>query len=158
VQHSHTRSLKERFSEFCPIFKNALVSAIDVDPHMRAYAESHNIFRKPVKTLISSYFGEKVFLITPLVKWYLQHGLQVTRIYQFVDYQPRKSFGAFGQSVSDVRRAGDTDPSKSILAESSKLLGNSSYGKTITDKRKHRVASFCNDETVNDAISSKRFT
>ena len=158
MQHSQTRSFEKTLSEFCLIFKNALVSANDVGPHMRAYAESHNIFRKPVETLISSYFEQKVFFITPLVKWYLQHGLQVTRIYQFVDYQPRKSFEAFGQSVSDARRAGDTDPCKSILAESSKLMGNSSYGKTITDKRKHRVASFCNDETVNDAINSKRLT
>jgi len=37
-------------------------------------------------------------------------------------------------------------------------MGNSSYGKTITDKCKHRVVSYCNDETVNDAINSKRFT
>jgi len=150
--------LKEHFSEFCPIFKNALVSSNDVGPHMRAYAESHNIFRKPVKSLICSYFGEKVFWITPFVRWYLQHGLQVTRIYQFVEYQPSKSFEAFGQSVSDARRAGDADPSKSILAESSKLMGNSSYGKKISGKCKHRVVSYCNDETVNDAINNKRFT
>ena len=28
----------------------------------------------------------------------------------------------------------------------------------VTDKYKHRVVSYCNDETVNDAINSKRFT
>jgi len=125
---------------------------------MRAYAESHNIFRKPVNSLISSYFGEKVFLITPLVRWHLQHGLQVTRIYQFVEYQPSKSFEAFGQSVSDAWRTGDADPSKSTLAGSSKLMGNSSYGKTLTDYCKYRVVSYCNDETVNDTINRKRFT
>jgi len=81
VRHSHPDHLKEHFSEFCPIFKNALVSANDIGPHMRAYAESHNIFRKPVKSLISSYFGEKVFLITPLVSGICN---TVYRLFEFI--------------------------------------------------------------------------
>ena len=86
----------------------------------------------------------------------------VCRLLEFISLSSTtlgsKSLEAFGQSVSDARRAGNADPSKSILAESSKLMGNSSYGRTITDKCKHRVVSYCNDETVNDAINSKRFT
>ena len=89
--------LKEHFSEFCPIFKNPLVSANDVGPHMKAYAESHNIFRRPVKSPISSYFREKVFLITPLVRWYLQHGLRVTRIYQFSSTTQAKASRLLGR-------------------------------------------------------------
>jgi len=58
---------------------------------MRAYAENHNIFRKQVKTAFPATL-EKVVLITPLVTWYLQHGLEVAHIYQFVEHQPSRSW------------------------------------------------------------------
>ena len=53
-------------------------------------------------------------------------------------------FKSFGDAVSDARRAGD--PSKAIIAGTMKLKGNSSYGKTITNKERHRQAKYCDDE------------
>jgi hypothetical protein len=43
----------------------------------------------------------------------------------------------FADSVSDARRAGDANPDLALLADTSKLIGNSAYGKTITNKEKH---------------------
>ena len=40
--------------------------------------------------------------------------------------------------MSDARREGDIDSSKALLADTSNLVGNSFYGKTITNKEKHR--------------------
>ena len=62
--------------------------------------------------LISSYFGEKILLTTPLAKWYLDHGLEITKIYEFIEYTPEKPFEKFALDVSDGRRAGDFDSSK----------------------------------------------
>jgi hypothetical protein len=67
----------------------------------------------------------------------LAKGLLVTRIYQIVEYSPSKCFQTFGEAVSDARRAGDADPNKIIIAETNKLDGNSSHGKTITNKERH---------------------
>ena len=46
-------------------------------------------------------------------------------------------FERFGLSVCNARRQGDVDPSKKLLADTNKLIGNSCYGKIIMDKEKH---------------------
>jgi hypothetical protein len=51
-----------------------------------------------------------------------------------VEYTPATCFQKFGEQVSEARRAGDADPNKKIIAETNKLDGNSSYGKTVTNK------------------------
>jgi len=65
-----TEELKRKFEEFCPIFKNTMVSQDDIGEHMREYAKRNNVFKKPLRMMIGSYFGEKILLITPRVKWY----------------------------------------------------------------------------------------
>ena len=112
---------------------------------------------RPRRSLIESLFGERILLATPLLKWYLQHGLEVTHVYQVVEYTPKRCFHPFGKAVSDARRAGDVDPSKSIIADTMKLVGNSSYGKTITNKEKHRQVKFCDDNEVSGLINSPFF-
>jgi hypothetical protein len=58
---------------------------------------------QPRKSLVGSMFGEKIMIITPLLKWYLIKGLVVTRIYQVVEYSPAKCFQIFGEAVSNAR-------------------------------------------------------
>ena len=83
---------------------------------------------KPIKSLIGSMHAEKILLATPLLRWYLEHGLEITRVYQIVEFKPKACFKNFADEVSDARRTGDSDPSKSILADTFKLIGNSAYG------------------------------
>ena len=58
-------------------------------------------------------------------------------------------FQTFGEAVSDARRAGDADPNKNIIAETNKLDGNSSYGKTVTNKERHTDVIYCQEHQVN---------
>lgn len=51
-------------------------------------------------------------------------------------------FEEFGRSVSDARRAGDAVPTNSLFADTSKLIGNSCYGKTIVNKDKHQKIEY----------------
>ena len=67
--------LKQLFNEFPPIFKNVMVGREDVGELMKRFAEENGLLKKPRRMLISSYFGEKILLTTPLAKWYLDHGL-----------------------------------------------------------------------------------
>ena len=149
--------LKPYFSEFCPTFKNVVVGREDIGDLMEKFAVDNNILSKPRKMLIGSYFGEKIFLTTPLVKWYLKHGLVVTKIYEVIQYLPVKCFENFGHQVSAARRSGDSDSKKAILAQTFKLWGNSSYGKTICNKEKHRNIKYCNGETVSEQINDPLF-
>ena len=150
-------SLKENFSEFCPIFKNADVSREDISPLMRDFAEKTKCLSQPREMLIGSYFAKKIFLITPLVKWYLEQGLIVTKVYEFVEYVPKQCFRGFGESVSEARRAGDRDPDKSVLANLMKLIGNSGYGKCITNLEKHEKVQYFNASEVSGAVNDSYF-
>lgn len=119
--------LKPKFSEMCPIFKNTQISREDIGEYMQTFAEEQHIMPQPRRSLIGSYFGEKILLATPLIKWYLEHGLEVTRIYQVVEYTPVPCFQPFGEAVSDARRAGDVDPNKAIIADTMKLVSMISF-------------------------------
>ena len=134
--------LEEKFDEMSPIFKNVEIGRGDLSKHMQEFAEGKQFLQRPQRMLIGSLFGEKVLLLSELARWYLEHGLVITRIYQMVEYVPRRVFGEFANSVSNARRAGDADPDLFLLADTSKLIGNSAYGKTITDKEKHRQVKY----------------
>ena len=149
--------LRAHFAEMQPIFKNATVTRDDIGPFMRQYAEEHDIMSTPRRMLVGSYRGEKILLTTPLLQWYLAHGLVVDRVYQIVEYSPKPCFQQFGDSVSAARRAGDSDPDKAIIADTMKLLGNSAYGKTVTNVDRHRDIKYCTEVGTSLLINNKRF-
>ena len=95
---------------------------------MKTYAEEGGIMSQPRKMLISSFTLQNGTLVTPLVLFYLHLGLVVTKIHHFVEYTPKKCFNGFVQSAMDARRKGDENPNSSVVAETMKLLANSSYG------------------------------
>ena len=151
--------LQDHFAEMQPIFKNANVSRDDIGPFMRQYAEEHDIMSTPRRMLVGSYRGEKILLTTPLLRWYLAHGLVVDRVYQIIEYEPKPCFQNFGDSVFAARRAGDADPDKAIIADTMKLLGNSAYGKTVTNVDRHRDVKYCTEvgTSLSLLIGNKRF-
>ena len=149
--------LQDHFTEMQPIFKNATVTRDDIGPFMRQYAVDHDIMSTTRRMLVGSYRGDKILLTTPLLQWYLAHGLVVDRVYQIVEYSPKPCFQHFGESVSTARRNGDVDPDKSIIADTMKLLGNSAYGKTVTNVDKHRDVRYCTEVGTSRLISNKRF-
>ena len=81
----------------CPIFKNTDISREDIGEFMQTFAEEQNIMMShPRRNLIGSYFGERILLATPLIKWYLVHGLEVTHNYQVIENTPVPCFKPFG--------------------------------------------------------------
>ena len=107
--------------------------------------------------LVGSFRGVKILLATPLLRWYLAHGLVVDRVYQIIEYEPNPCFRRFGESVSAARRAGDEDPDKAIIADTMKLLGNSGYGKTVTNVDRHRDVKYCTEIGTSALTNNKRF-
>ena len=149
--------LQDHFAEMQPIFKNAMVTRDDIGPFMRQYAVDHDIMSTPRRMLIGSYRGDKILLATPLLRWYLTHGLVVDHVYQIIEYSPKPCFRHFGESVSAARREGDADPDKTIIADTMKLLGNSAYGKTVTNIDRHRNVRHCTEVGTSLLIINKRF-
>ena len=149
--------LQDYFSEMQPIFKNAMVTRDDIGTFMREYAEENDIMSTPRRMLVGSYHGKKILLSTPLLQWYLTHGLVVDHVYQIIEYSPKPCFRHFGESVSAARREGDADPDKAIIADTMKLLGNSAYGKTVTNIDRHRNVRYCTEVGTSLLINNKRF-
>ena len=151
------QDLADTFAEMTPIFKNVEISREDIGEHMKHYAERMGVFKRPRRSLIGSMFGSKILLATPLLRWYLSHGLVVDHVYEIVEYSRNNCFREFGESVSDARRAGDRDPSNSILADTMKLLGNSAYGKTVTNQQRHRVVKVADETDAPRFINDNHF-
>ena len=143
-----------------PIFKNVDVCLDDVGELMQEYAKQHNIKYVPRCLLIGSYFRKKFGLSTPLLKWYLEHGhisTHITHIYTVIEYIPNAAFNSFMMQVAQARLDGDHDKDKAIIVETMKLIGNSSYGKLITNKEKHHDIVYVNESEIGAEIMDNHF-
>ena len=72
-----------------------------------------------------------------------------------MEYIPVKCFTKFVQSAFNARREGDENPNSSVVAETMKLLANSSYGYQIVDRSRHTVTKYLRDEKTHGAINTK---
>ena len=111
----------------------------------------------PHHLLIGSYFGKKIGLATPLLKWYLEQGLIITRIYNVIEYIPIAAFKHFAEQVAQARLDGDRNKDKALVAEMMKLIGNSSYGHMITNKEKHHDIVYVTESQVGQEIMDPNF-
>ena len=118
--------LLDKFSEFSPLFILSAVPEDQIPQHMQDY--KINTGRKKIKNnkkLLGVMKAEKILLYSPLLKWYLNHGLQVTKIHKYISYTSGRPFKWFPEEVSGARRAADQDKNKKQLGDTAKLKGNS---------------------------------
>ena len=78
-------NLRANFVNFSPMFKITMVTKNDIGDLMKNYAEEEGIMSQPQKMLILSFTLQNGTLITPLLLFYLQLALVVTKIYRFVE-------------------------------------------------------------------------
>ena len=146
-QFSHpTMTPYQYFQEMSPLFCTTDVPFDVIGSHMQAHIKKFGLSQKPRRLLVGCMKARQILLATPLLKWYLNHGLEVTKIYQVIEFKPQRCFNQFVQDVSDARRLGDSDPSKAILADTRKLEGNASYGSTIMDQEKFQSVKYVQGE------------
>ena len=139
-----------------PTFKNDDVCLDDVGEFMQNYAKEHSIKDVPCRLLTGSYFGKKIGLSTPLLKWYLEHGIVITNIYTVIEYIPNAAFNSFMMQVAQARLDGDRDKDKALITVTMKLIGNSSYGKLITNKENHDIV-YVDESEIGAEIMDEHF-
>ena len=149
-------NLREAFANFPPICKNIKVGRDDIGPFMKEYAEKEGILTQPRRMVISSYFLENG-KITPLLLSHLDLGLICKKIYRFVRYTPMQCFNNFIQCAVNARRERDENPNSSIVAETMKLLTNSSFGCQFMDRSRHTITKYLSDEKTHGAVNNKMF-
>ena len=136
--------LYDKFSKMAPLFVVQEIPDCDIPEEMKIYKEKTG--RKTVKgtkKLLGVMKAKKILLYTPLIKWYLQHGLRLTAVHQLVEYEPGKPFSWFPEEVANARHEAEKDPLK-------KQLGNVKYGKMIEDLGCHKSIKFTLEKRVVD--------
>ena len=116
-------ALKERCKEFSPFFKHADITRNDLGKHMKTFAEETGMLKTPQRALIGAMHAEDFWVGTPLLKWYLDLGCTVKRIYEVVQYEGQVVFDKFVDDVTETRRQADSDPQKAIHGENAKVTG-----------------------------------
>ena len=150
-------NLRDKFSNFPPIFKNIDVGRDDIGDYMKEYAEQNDILKRPRRMLISSFHLKRGPIITPLLRFYLDQGLIVDEVFWFIEYTPKKSFGSFVDRVVQARREGDKNKNSTVVAETMKLIGNSAYGYQIMDRSKHTETKYVIGSHVDKIINNQFF-
>lgn len=150
----------EYFREMSPLFCTTEIPFEAIGQHMQAHIWEYQLSDQSRKLLVGGMRARQILLATPLLQWYLNHGLMVTKIYQVVEFQEQRCFRNFVQEVSDARRQGDADPDTAIIADTMKVIGNAGYGSLIMDKTKHREVKYVQGENetclkVNDPLFHK---
>ena len=148
-------AFRKHYDQFPICFKNATISLSDLSGVMSTYAKENKIMTSPRHMLISSMFCEQGVFISPMIRWFLKenikHNAQAISIYDihsFIEYIPKTSFKPFCDAVTQDRIAGDENPSLKINAYIAKNLGNSAYGKMITQVQRHRKVFYTTDDKI----------
>ena len=108
--------LYDKFSEVVPLFVVQEIPDRDIPEEMKIYKEKTG--RKTVKgtkKLLGVMKAKKILLYTPLIEWYLQHGLRLTAVHQSTECEPVMLFLWFPEEVANARREADKDPRKKKL-------------------------------------------
>ena len=124
---------------------------------MKEFAERNKLLSRPRKMLISSFKLERGPVITPLLLFYLEKGVILKDVFWFLQYTPRRCFETFVQNIVDARREGDQNKESTVVAETMKLIGNSSYGYQIMDRSRHTNTKYVKGSQVDKFINNRFF-
>ena len=149
---------QEYFREMSPIFCTSEIPFEVIGSHMQKYAEKMQLGKNSRTLLVGGMRAKQILLATPLLKWYIDNGIQVTKIYQVVEYQRSRCFAGLADVISDARREGDVNPNKKILADTNKNIGNNCFGYLLMDKSKHTdIVFFKGHLNASQAINQPNF-
>ena len=96
--------LYDKFGEMLPLFVVQEIPNRDIPEEMKIYQEKTG--------WITVKGTKKVLLYTPLIEWYLRHGLRHTAVHQLIEYETGMPFSWFPVEVGNARRMADKDPLK----------------------------------------------
>ena len=81
----------------------------------------------------------------------------ITRIYTIVKCIPNAAFSSFRTQIAHCHLDGDRDKDKALIGEMSKLIGNSSYGRMITNKEKHHDIAYVDESEISTEIINNHY-
>ena len=129
----HLRS----FMDSCPpLFSNTAVNMEDLGEVMKEFATEKGIKIQNRRLLLSGMQAEEILLSSRLVAFYLELGLEVTRIYQTISYVKSYPFNTFVETVTRHRKEAQKNPDRKMVGEIYKLMGKSLRFLSVLLKKK----------------------
>ena len=77
----------EYFKEMPPFFYTSEVPFESFGEHMQRYVEEMSMGKTPRVLLVGGMSAQEILIATPLLRWYLQHGIVVIKNHQVIEYQ-----------------------------------------------------------------------
>jgi hypothetical protein len=138
--------LHSEFKDFPPIFANTEVPFEAIGSYMQEVITSLGKSTKPKKQLVSGMKAKNILFDAELLRWYLCHGLVVTRMHLAMEYTPCRMFKKLVDTMTEKRRQAVTK--KDVPEEQKcKLTTNTCYGQLLTDKEKYSKIEYVDNET-----------
>ena len=135
--------LYDKFSEMSPLFVVQEIPDRDIPKEMKIYEDkTGRKIAKGTKKLLGVTKARKTLLYTPVIEWYLKHGLRLKAVHQLIESEPGMPFSWFPEEVVNDRREADKYPLKKQLGDVAKLKRDSFYGKVIEDLGRHKSMKF----------------
>ena len=138
------------YSEFSPIFCTTHIPEEVIGERMKEHCREQGFKIGKRRLLVGGMKAERIMLSTPLLCWYLQHGLEVTDLHEVIEFSPIRCFSGFVEKCISARREADLHSDLSLQGDTYKTLINSAYGSTLLDKEK-----FCNTSYLKGHSSFK---
>ena len=134
---------------FPPVIRREHIQEEMIGDYMKARLQDlgRKIPSKGLETIVNAWHGSKLLLFTPLLKWYLQLGLQITEVYDIIQYEPSKCFQNFISNCV-AGRIKATEEKNDLQAQSFKICMNSSYGKLCENVEKYSNTSISRFENM----------
>ena len=137
--------LREYYSDFPPLFATVEVPLDVVGQYMQNKIGQLGKSKKNRMQLVSGMVAEKILLGTPAIQWYMDHGLEITKLYQPIEFRGAPILQNLVMKLTNTRRQA-TAEGDTATANLKKLEGNSLFGKTLTDKDKHSRVAYVKGE------------
>ena len=116
MDHVHNQFL------FPPVVTRRNLTMDHLSPYMQQqYTEAR---KQPKETVIQTYHGDQVVLLTAMVQFYMEHNIKVQNITKFVQFEAGCALKPFTEKVTSMRIEAATagDEAKGLTG---KLMGNS---------------------------------
>lgn len=92
----------DNFGEMSPIFCNEEIPFEAVGEYTQNNARKLQFSENPRRLLVGGVRARKIVLATPLLEWYMEHELVISRVYQVVEFTPNPCFAEVSETVIRV--------------------------------------------------------
>ena len=112
---------------FPPVIQRGIIDEDLLSPYMAERCRSRD-YKLPQKTLIQTYNGKQLLLYTPVIKFYMDLGLEISNVTKFIQFKAARPLEPFVEKITEGRIAA-CESGNGPLELAYKIIGNSGYGK-----------------------------